>query len=227
MSEMFSPRDVQKLLDINSSTLRKYATLLEEHGYHVHRNTRGHRSFYDKDVNILRKLIEFSKQEGMTLERSIEEVMAGVSEENNADSLSEPVHISNEQHNEQECNHNEQLENSVGEELTWISEENKLDIGQGPAETPNNRHDQQDQNLNDLLERIEHLEQINLDLIKLLKEKAVREACLEEKINQIVKYIERTEQLVAEQGKMMEEETRMQIAAAQQKKWWKWWKWWK
>jgi hypothetical protein len=56
-----------------------------------------------------------------------------------------------------------------------------------------------------------------------LKEKAVREASQEEKLNQILNYVKRTEQLMVERSKI-EEETRMQIAAASQKKWWKWWK---
>lgn len=184
MTVMYSPKDVQKLLGIDSSTLRKYATLLEGQGYHVHRNNRGHRTYFDKDVNTLRKLIEFSQQEGMTMERAVEAVM------------------------------------------TWVSEEYKTDTVTegGPLQTTNDRDIEQNGNHNELLERIEHLEQINLDLIKHLKEKAVREAYLEEKINQIVKYVERMDQLETERMKMMEEETRKQIAAANQNKWWKWWK---
>ncbi|MEH7309196.1 hypothetical protein [Neobacillus drentensis] len=68
------------------------------------------------------------------------------------------------------------------------------------------------------------MEQVNLDLIKHLKEKAVREAQLEEKINLILKYVERMEQLERERSNMFAEETRKQIAVAEQWKWWKWWK---
>lgn len=182
MSEIYSPSDVQKLLGLDSSTLRKYAALLEEHGYHVDRNTRGHRVYLDKDVNTLRKLMEYNKQNGMTMDRSVEEVMTWLSEEYKTDTVTEisPLDSVNNQEIIQYCNHDE------------------------------------------LLERIEHLEQINVDLIKLLKEKAVREAYLEEKINQVLKYIERMEQMGME--RMIVEETKKQIAASQQKKWWKWWK---
>jgi DNA-binding transcriptional MerR regulator len=69
MTVIYSPSDVQELLGIDSSTLRKYATLLERHGYHVHRNNRGHRGYFEKDVTTLRKLIEFSKHEDMTMEQ--------------------------------------------------------------------------------------------------------------------------------------------------------------
>ncbi|MEH7500622.1 MerR family transcriptional regulator [Neobacillus drentensis] len=184
MTVIYSPSDIQELLGIDSSTLRKYATLLEGRGYHVHRNNRGHRGYFDNDVITLRKLIEFSKQEGMTMERAVDAVMTWVSEVNNTVTVTEEV----------------------------------------PLPTTNGRDIEQDTNHDELLKRIEQLEQVNLELIKHLKEKAVREAKQEEKINQILRYVERTEQLEAERSKMIVEETRNQIAAANQKKWWKWWK---
>jgi DNA-binding transcriptional MerR regulator len=185
MSEIHSPRHVQELLGIDSHTLRKYATLLEGHGYQIHRNHRGHRGYYEKDITTLRKFIEFTGQDGMTLELSAQAVMSRNSEEN---------------------------------ESVIRAEEETV------QPNPTDKEIQQNHNLDELMERIEHLEQINLDLIKHLKEKAVREAFLEDKINQIVKYVERSEQLLVENSKMMLEETRQQIAAAHQKKWWQWWK---
>jgi DNA-binding transcriptional MerR regulator len=184
MTVLHSPSHVQELLGIDSNTLRKYATLLEGHGYPIHRNSRGHRSYFEKDINTLRKFIDFGKQEGMTLELSAQAVM------------------------------------------TWISEENKtLPITEeNPLPTTLDKEILRNDDLNDLMERIENLERINLDLINLLKEKAVREAYLEDKMNQILKYVERTEQLLEERSKLMLEETRKQIAAAQQRKWWQWWK---
>lgn len=185
MTEIYSPSDVQKLFEIDASTLRKYATLLEGHGYHVQRNNRGHRVYFEKDVHTFRKLMEFSKHAGMTMEQSAEAVLKLVSEKNNTGSFSEekPIQNTSDQVVEHNCNNEE------------------------------------------LMERIEHLEQINLDLIKLLKEKAVREAFQEEKINQILRHVERITQLEAERIRGIEEETRMQIAAANQKKWWNWFTW--
>jgi DNA-binding transcriptional MerR regulator len=182
LPEIYSPGNLQELLGIDSNTLRKYATLLEGQGYSIHRNNRGHRGYCDKDIIILRKLIDFSKQEGMTLEDSAQAVM------------------------------------------TWISEENiqVSSVEEDTIQSSANHGVAQNGNVDELVDRMEHLEQINKDLIKLLKEKAVREAYLEEKINQIFKKVERTEQLL-EGSKMVFEETRNQIAAAHQKKWWKWW----
>jgi len=184
MSIIYSPSDVQELLGIDASTLRKYASLLEGHGYPVQRNNRGHRTYFEKDVITLRKLIEFCNLEGMTMDRSAEAVMTWVSEEYKPVTLAEEVQL----------------------------------------QTTNDGDLEQNTDTIELLDRMEHLEQINLELIKLLKEKAVREAKQEEKINLIWKYVERTEQLEKERSKMIDEETRKQIAAAEQKKWWQWWK---
>ncbi|MGG1398133.1 MerR family transcriptional regulator [Bacillus salipaludis] len=218
MNEMYSPRDAQKMLKINSSTLRKYANLLEKQGYHIHRNTRGHRGFFDQDVNILRQLIEFSQQEDMTLEQSVEAAMACISERKKSDPPSEPAEITNPLEDP-----NELLVMSE-EEIPTVSEENKSDNLPELVQKTDDREIEQSRNHFELLERMQHLEQINLDLIKLLKEKAVREAYLEEKINQIARFVDRSEQQMVERSKMMEEEVRLQIAAAQQKKWWQWWK---
>jgi len=184
MTTKYSPSDIQELLGIDASTLRKYASLLEGHGYQVQRNNRGHRTYFEKDVLTLRKLIEFCNQEGMTMDRSAEAVMTLVSEEYKPVTLAEDV----------------------------------------PEQTTNEEDLKQNTDTIELLDRIEHLEQINVELIKLLKEKAVREAKQEEKINLIFKYVERTEQLEKERSKMFNEETRKQIAAAEQRKWWQWWR---
>ncbi|WP_180230170.1 MerR family transcriptional regulator [Bacillus sp. AFS073361] len=191
MTIIYTPSDVQELLGIDAITLRKYATHLEGHGYLVQRNSRGHRTYFDKDILTLRKIIEFTKQEGMTMDRSVEAVMALANEENNL----------------------------VTEENNSVTFKEVV-----PLQTINDGDAEQNTNTNELLNRVEHLEEINVELIKLLKEKAVREAKQEEKINQIWKYVDRMEHQEKERGLMIDEETRKQIAAAEQKKWWQWWK---
>jgi len=81
---VYSPSEVQKLLNVDSSTLRKYAKLLEDGGYNFHKNERGHRGYFNSDIITLRKLINLSKQPSMTLERSVKAVMAWHQDENEA-----------------------------------------------------------------------------------------------------------------------------------------------
>lgn len=184
MMEIYSPSHVQELLGIDSNTLRKYATLLEGHGYPIHRNSRGHRGYFEKDITTIRKFIDLSIQEGMTLELSAQAIMTWISEENKTTTMTDG-NLS----------------------LTEPEKEKSLNG-----------------DFNELMERIENLERINMDLINLLKEKAVREAYQEDKMNQILRYVERTEQLWEERSHEMLEETRKQVAAAQQRKWWQVWK---
>jgi len=67
---IYSPGDLSSILEINPSTLRKYADLLEKKGYKFHKNEFGHRGYYDRDVIALRKLMSISKNKDMTLESS-------------------------------------------------------------------------------------------------------------------------------------------------------------
>ncbi|MEH7335129.1 MerR family transcriptional regulator [Neobacillus drentensis] len=209
MTVKYSPADVQELLQVDSNTLRKYATLLEGHGYHIHRNNRGHRCYYENDVITLRKLIEFSNQEGITLEQAAEAVMVWVSQERKTTVVTDvvPVETTIDQNKEQVP-----IKDTIDQdrELVPIEATTDKDMEHAPHHA-------------ELLERIEHLEQINLDLIKHLKEKAISEAMQEEKLNEIMKYVKRAEQLEEERYKVIEE-TKRQIAATRQKRWWQWWK---
>lgn len=223
MEEIYSPSYVQDLLGIDGNTLRKYATLLEGHGYPIHRNPKGHRGYFDKDVSTLRQLIKYYKQDGVPLEQAAISVITDVSEKTSTEPLAKvvplqtstetvseatPLQTTDYQDMKQECDHETSTETVT--EATLLQATDDQDM-------------RQECNHDELLERIEHLEQINLDLIKILKEKVVREAAQEEKLNRILKYVERTEQFVVERSKL-EEETRRQVAAASQKKWWQWWK---
>jgi hypothetical protein len=99
---VYSPSDVQKLLDVDESTLRKYALVMEKNGYKFHKNKRNHRGYFDKDVVALRKLLEFNEQEDMTLERSAKAVMTWVQEQYVTVSVTseEPAQNGGERYNE-------------------------------------------------------------------------------------------------------------------------------
>lgn len=66
---IYNPADVAKQLNIKESTLRKYSLLLEKYGYEFHKNERGQRGYYDSDIIVLRRMMEF-KNGGMTLEKA-------------------------------------------------------------------------------------------------------------------------------------------------------------
>ncbi|MCF2131992.1 DUF3967 domain-containing protein [Strepomyces sp. STD 3.1] len=75
-SKVYSAKEVSVLLGIQNTTVRKYSQLLEKAGYHIHKNELGHRGFFDKDVIVLRKIIELTKQPDMSLENAINVVVS-------------------------------------------------------------------------------------------------------------------------------------------------------
>lgn len=72
---IYVSKDVATMLKIQESTLRKYCIMLEEQGYHFHKNEHGHRGFMDNDVITLRKLIEIKSHPDMTLKQACEAIM--------------------------------------------------------------------------------------------------------------------------------------------------------
>ncbi|WP_242225415.1 DUF3967 domain-containing protein [Bacillus cereus group sp. BfR-BA-01380] len=92
-------KDVAVLLKIQESTLRKYCIMLEEHGYHFHKNEHGHRGFMDNDVITLRKLIEIKSHPDMTLKQACNAIMTWIKEKDIAD-VDTDVITRNEQHDE-------------------------------------------------------------------------------------------------------------------------------
>ncbi|MCY8233761.1 hypothetical protein [Priestia endophytica] len=76
MNKIYSAKKVSFLLGIQNTTVRKYSQLLEKSGYHIHKNDLGHRGFFDKDVIVLRKIIELTKHPNMSLEDAINVVVS-------------------------------------------------------------------------------------------------------------------------------------------------------
>lgn len=64
-------REIADLLDIGSSTLRKWCLLLEQNGYLFLRDEHERRAFTEHDAIALRKLKDLTKDKGMTLENAV------------------------------------------------------------------------------------------------------------------------------------------------------------
>lgn len=75
---VYGSGEVATLLNIKESTLRKYSGQLEKAGYKFHKNEKGHRGFFDRDVIALRKLIEIKSHPDMTLEQACNAVVSTI-----------------------------------------------------------------------------------------------------------------------------------------------------
>ncbi|WGE04207.1 DUF3967 domain-containing protein (plasmid) [Bacillus subtilis] len=66
---------VSKVLGVQESTLRKYCALMQKHGYEFHKNSVGHRVFYEKDIETLRKIVELKNSGSVTLSESVKSIL--------------------------------------------------------------------------------------------------------------------------------------------------------
>jgi len=98
---IMSASDVCTLLKIKESTLRKYALLLQDGGYHFSTNDKGQRAYYNRDVITLKKLLEIKNSPNMTLEQSVNAVMTWIKQSG----VSLPA-TENDRHNE---SHNDDI----------------------------------------------------------------------------------------------------------------------
>ncbi|MBD5797716.1 DNA-binding protein [Bacillus pseudomycoides] len=76
MKTFYSPSDVAEQLAIQSSTLRKYADVLEKEGYTFIKNERGHRKYRESDVMVFRKIINLKNDTDMTLENATKQIVS-------------------------------------------------------------------------------------------------------------------------------------------------------
>ena len=76
MKTLYSPSDVAEQLGIQSSTLRKYADVLEKEGYTFIKNERGHRKYRESDLMVFRKVITLKNDTNMTLENATKQIIS-------------------------------------------------------------------------------------------------------------------------------------------------------
>ncbi|KXY35589.1 DUF3967 domain-containing protein [Bacillus sp. FSL K6-0067] len=76
MKTLYSPSDVAEQLGIQSSTLRKYADVLEKEGYIFIKNERGHRKYRESDVIVFRKVINLKNDTDVTLENATKQIVS-------------------------------------------------------------------------------------------------------------------------------------------------------
>ena len=66
---------VSNILGVQDSTLRKYCALMQKHNYKFNKNSVGHRIFYKKDVEIIRKIVDLKNSSSLTLNQSVKTIL--------------------------------------------------------------------------------------------------------------------------------------------------------
>jgi len=57
MDLIYDTEMVSNILGVQSSTIRKYCTLMQKYGYEFNKNSIGHRVFYPKDIAIIKAIL--------------------------------------------------------------------------------------------------------------------------------------------------------------------------
>ena len=75
MELMYDTEMVGNILGVQSSTLRKYCSLMQKYGYGFNKNSVGHRVFYTKDILIIKEIVELKNSSSLTLTDAVGTVL--------------------------------------------------------------------------------------------------------------------------------------------------------
>lgn len=71
VSVTYTTAQCSKVLNVQESTLRKYCSLMQKNGYEFHKNKAGHRTFFDKDIEVFRNIVDLKNTKGFTVEKAV------------------------------------------------------------------------------------------------------------------------------------------------------------
>ncbi|HWL23351.1 MAG TPA: DUF3967 domain-containing protein [Ureibacillus sp.] len=66
---------VSNILGVQESTIRKYCALMQKHNYEFNKNSVGHRIFYAKDIEVIKKIIELKNNSSLTLNEAVKTIL--------------------------------------------------------------------------------------------------------------------------------------------------------
>ncbi|RHW34997.1 MerR family transcriptional regulator [Lysinibacillus yapensis] len=72
---IYNTTTVSKLLGVHVKTLRSYCTLMENLNYEFQKNIQGHRLFYKKDIELIKKIIDLKSSTPLTLNEAVKTVL--------------------------------------------------------------------------------------------------------------------------------------------------------
>lgn len=87
---IYDTSTVSKILGVQESTLRKYCALMVKHNYEFNKNAVGHRIFYKKDIEVIKKIVDLKNAGSLTLNESVKTIL-----ESDIDDVSAVEPISN------------------------------------------------------------------------------------------------------------------------------------
>lgn len=205
---LYTANEVYGRLGVSGSTLRKYSDVLEREGYIVKKNSRGRREYTDFDVLLIEKLVELSREDGMTLEKSAKMIV----QQFGIDNKKEDAQESDSLPYQMQVQFQQQYSAMI-EEINKVQQANLLEMEKRLGD----RIDQK----NKLIE--EDIKERNKLIMEDMKDRKEREERIEKRLElrddnlmKMVREIQEAKRTIV----LAQEE----IAAAKKKSWWKFWK---
>ena len=84
---------VSKILGVQESTLRKYCLLMQKYNFEFNKNSVGHRIFYKKDIEVIKRIIDLKNASSLTLNEAVKAILD--SDINDIDDITDIDSISN------------------------------------------------------------------------------------------------------------------------------------
>ncbi|AWC31017.1 DUF3967 domain-containing protein [Bacillus cytotoxicus] len=193
---LYTANEVYGRLGVSSSTLRKYSDVLEREGYVVKKNGRGRREYTDFDILLIEKLVELSREDGMTLEKSAKLIVQQFGIDNKkedtqgSDSLPYQTQIQF-----------QQQYSAMIEEINKMQQANLLEMEKRLGERIDQKNKLIMEDMKDRKEREERIEQ-RLEL-------------RDDNLMKMVREIQEAKRTIVS--------AQEEIAAAKKKLWWKFW----
>ncbi|QCR34104.1 MerR family transcriptional regulator [Lysinibacillus sp. SGAir0095] len=66
---------VSKIVGVHERTLRNYCTLMQKHHYDFQKNKNGHRIYYKKDIEIIKKIVDLKNSSSLTIKQAVSEIL--------------------------------------------------------------------------------------------------------------------------------------------------------
>ena len=72
---IYDTETVSNILGVQASTLRKYCALMQKNGYKFNKNNLGHRIFYQKDIEVIKEIVDLKNSGSLTLNEAIKTIL--------------------------------------------------------------------------------------------------------------------------------------------------------
>lgn len=193
---LYTANEVYDRLGVKGSTLRKYSDVLEREGYIVKKNSRGRREYTDFDVFLIEKLVELSREDGMTLEKSAKMIVQQFGIDNQKEDTKESDSLPYEMQVQFQ-----QQYSAMIQEINKMQQANLLELEQRLGDRIDQRNKLIENDIKDRKEREERIEK-RLEL-------------RDDNLMKMVREIQDAKRTIVS--------AQQEIAAAKKKSWWKFW----